>query len=49
MCIEVVIERGVLETEGVGGYFVCLHARAPGLFSCASATHVVFLFDSFKD
>ena len=24
MCIEVVIERGVLETEGVGGYFVCL-------------------------
>ena len=23
MCIEVVIERGVLETEGVGGYFVC--------------------------
>ena len=26
MCIEVVIERGVLETEGVGGYFVCLPA-----------------------
>ena len=26
MCIEVVIERGVLETEGVGGYFVCLSA-----------------------
>ena len=25
MCIEVVIERGVLETEGVGGYFVCLY------------------------
>ena len=24
MCIEVVIERRVLETEGVGGYFVCL-------------------------
>merc|ERR1711904_73015 len=23
MCIEVVIERGVLETEGVGCYFVC--------------------------
>ena len=27
MCIEVVIERGVLETEGVGGYFVCLGAE----------------------
>ena len=31
MCIEVVIERGVLETEGVGGYFVCLlHAQRLG-------------------
>jgi len=26
MCIEAIIERGVLETEGVGGYFVCLSA-----------------------
>jgi len=23
VCIEVVIERGDLETEGVGGHFVC--------------------------
>ena len=29
MCIEVVIERGVLETEGVGGYFVCLSTHRP--------------------
>ena len=30
MCIEVVIERGVLETEGVGGYFVCLSVTVDG-------------------
>ena len=43
MCIEVVIERGVLETEGVGGYFVCLAREPNGTFQ----RHLCALFSFF--
>ena len=43
MCIEVVIERGVLETEGAGGYFVCLAREPNGTFQ----RHLCALFSFF--